>query len=140
MPDIPGKNVRIYIEDSEGAGTFSPLAKATTDGWTINNTEVEVSHKDALGWRGLFPEGAIKSISGTVGFIFDDTAAQRRLEAVALSTVDPSALFQLRDGAGQMLQGRFQVSSFELGGETEGFPSATGTLASDGVIQQLPVP
>ena len=134
MPDIPGKTVTVHIEDSEGSGSYTKIAKATVHRLTISNSEVEVSHKDSGGFRDLFPQGSIKSLGITMSGLFDGTAAQLRLRAVAESTTDTSANFRFVDGNGEELQGRFQVSSFEFGGETEGFASYDATLASTGVI------
>lgn len=134
MADIPGKTVTLRIEDSAGSGTYTKIAKATTHRLSINNSEVEVSHKDSGGWRDLFPEGSIKSMQITMSMLFDGTAAQVRLRNVAESTTNPAANLQFVDGNGDRLVGEFQVSSYEYGGETEGFASADATFASNGPV------
>ena len=134
MADIPGKNVTLFIEDSDGAGTYTKIAKATVHRLSVNNSEVEVSHKDSGGWRDLFPEGSIKSMQITMSMLFDGTAAQLRLRALAESTTNPAGLIRFVDGNGERLSGEFQISSYEYGGETEGFASADATFSSNGVI------
>lgn len=135
MAGVPGKNVTVRIEDGVGIGTYTKLGKATVHRMVLNNSEVEVSHKDSGGWRDLFPEGSIKSMQVTMSLLLDDAdAPQAELRSRAESTVKPAANFQIVDGAGDRYVGEFQISTFELGGETEGFGATDITLASNGPI------
>ena len=134
MADIPGKDVTLHVEDSPGAGTYTKVAKATVHGLTINNTEVEVSHKDSGGFRDLFPEGSIKSAQITMSVLYDASATHALLFTTAMSATNPAANFRFLDGSGKILAGEFQISTIELGGETEGFASADLTLSSNGIF------
>jgi TP901-1 family phage major tail protein len=134
MADIPGKDVTLFIEDSPGAGTFTKIAKATVHRLTIANSEIEVSHKDSGGFRDLFPEGAIKSAQMTMSVLYDASATQATIFTTAMSTTNPAATFQFKDGSGKRLVGEFQLSNVELGGETEGFAGADVTMSSNGVF------
>lgn len=134
MADIPGKNITVKIEDAPSAGTYTKIARATVHRMSLNNTEVEVSHKDSGGWRDLFPEGSIKSMQITMSFQFSGSAEQELLASVARSTTNPAANFQFIDGNGDRYVGEFQVSTYELGGETEGFANADATLSSNGPV------
>ena len=139
MADNPGKEYVVLIEDTAGSGTWTVIAAGQSHSMTINNSEVEINTKDSGSWRDLFPAGSIKSITVSLQGVFTSTADQARLTAVAETTTGagPVANFKIRDGAGEDMHGDFQVTSYEMGGETEGFVSYSATLASTGAIARI---
>lgn len=135
MADIGGRDITLRIGDGGGPEAFTVIARATAHTLTINNTEIEINTKDSLGWRDLFPPGAIKSIACSMSGVFIDSADQDRLKTVALAA-DPAANFQLVDGSGDRYVGEYMVTNLELTGETEGVATFSANFASNGVITQ----
>lgn len=133
MPDIPGKDVLIYQGDGGGPEIFTKLASTQSDSVTINNSEVEKNTKNSGGFRELFAPGTIKSLSMNVRGVFEETADQDALLNLSMNA-SPSANFLFKLGGTRQLRGRFQVSSYEQSGETEGPTQFSGTFSSDGII------
>lgn len=136
MPRIPGKLVLLYIGDGGSPEAFSLIARGTAHSVTINNTEVEVNTKDSGGWRDVYPEGSIKSLSVTMDGVYEETADQEALRALAMSTVKPAGNFRLNLGGTRRFTGEFQVSSYQHSGETEGFAAFSVQLSSNGIITE----
>lgn len=136
MPDITGKSVLLYIGDGESPEVFSLIAAGTSHSMTINNTEVEKNSKDSGGWREVFPEGSIKSISLSMQGIFKETADQDLLRSLVMSTSNPAGNFRFNLGGTRRITGEFQVSSYEHSGDTEGFAQFTASFVSNGVITE----
>lgn len=135
MADITGKSVLLYIGDGGSPEAFSLIAAGTSHSVTISSTTVEKNSKDSGGWREIFPDGAIRSVSMTMSGIFTETAAQEALRAVAMSAT-PKANFRFNLGGTRRLTGQFQVTSYEHSGETEGFAQFTAQFESNGVITE----
>lgn len=134
MADITGKAVTLLVGDGGGGGeVFTTVAAATTHSLSISNSEVEFNTKDSGGWRDLFPTGSIKNISISASFQFTNTADQDRVKTIAMAA-DSSANFKFRDGSGEEFSGNFQITSFDLTGETEGFATFDISLSSNGII------
>lgn len=136
MPDIAGKEVLLYIEDPGTPGTFLLIAAGTSHTLTINNTEVDKNSKDSGGFREIFPEGSIKSVTISGSWIFQETADHDAVRDVAMSTSNPAATFRFNLGGTRRITGEFQVSSYEHNGDTEGFAGFSCQLASNGVITE----
>lgn len=125
-----GKNFLLQISGSGGLTTLSEL---TSNSFSINNSEVDVTNKDSGSWQEKFAAGTIKSAELSGEGVFSDAASINTMKDVAMNTT-PSATFRLLDGLGDYFEGEFQVNSFELTGETEGFATYSVSLASTGVV------
>ena len=90
--------------------------------------------KDSGGWREIFAPGVIKSMAMSVSGIWGEATAQAQLLTLAMSTVDPAANFIFTLGGTEQISGRFQVTSYEHSGETEGASSFSVSFESDGPI------
>lgn len=133
MADIPGKVVTLKVGDGEASEFFTTVAAATSHSLSVNNSLVEFNTKDSGGFRDLFPSGSIKSLSVSGSFQFVNTADQDRLKTVAM-LADPSLNAKFIDGSGDEFDGNWQIASFELTGETEGFATFDITLESNGPV------
>lgn len=135
MPDITGKSVLLYIGNGGAPEVFSLIAAGTSHSLTINQTEVEKNSKDSGGWREIFPTGSIRSISLSMSGIFRETADQDALRNLVMSS-NPEANFRFNLGGTRRITGKFQVTSYEHSGETEGFAQFTAQFSSNGVITE----
>lgn len=134
MADVTGKGVRLKIGDG-GTPTevFTTVAKSSSDSITINNSIVEVNHKDSGVFRDIAAGGSITSITVSSSFIFTDQADVDRLKTVSMAA-DKSINARLVDGAGDEFDGTWFLASFEITGEVEGNANASVTLESNGTI------
>lgn len=133
MAQVRGRDITLRIGDGGSPENFTTIARGTAHTITIGNSEVEINTKDSLGWRDLFPEGAIKNVAVSMSGVFIVSADQARLKAVALDS-RPAANFQVVDGSGDRLVGEFMVPSYESTGETEGVATFSASFASNGVV------
>ena len=119
-----GRRIRISLD-----GTV--IAGARTDSMTINNEPIDITDKDALGWRTLLADVATRSIDASVdGVMVDDT-----LIVLAMGTgaaLLPSATIDV-EGIGSFA-GDFYLNSLELGGAHDGENTFSSSLQSSGVI------
>lgn len=135
MPDIPGKQVLLYMGNGGAPEVFSLIAAGTSHSMTVNQTEVEKNSKDSGGWREIFPVGSIRSISLSMTGIFKETADQDALRNLVMSS-NPEANFRFNLGGTRRITGKFQITSYEHSGETEGFAQFTAQFSSNGVITE----
>lgn len=139
MADIPGKQVLLYIGDGGGPETFGLIAAGTSHSVTITNTEVDKNSKDSGGYREVFPAGSIKSCQISMTGIYTETANQEALRNM-VNADPPSGNFRFYLGGTRMIEGQFQVTSYEHSGETEGFAQFTAQFTSNGVFTDSPTP
>ena len=134
MPNSQGKNLRVQVELPPGSGQYQTVSLASTDGMTVNNTQVDNTNKDSGGWRDIFTEGSVKSVTLTNEHTFGSTASQNRVRDIAFST-DPKIHARLiDDDVNWFVEGDFHITSYEHTGEVEGFVNASVTLESTGVV------
>ena len=142
MAKSQGKRFRVQVPSST-AGTppdpdtnadWESIAVTSSDAFTLTNSEVEDTDKDAGGWRGIFTAGSIKSISATSSFAFADEASHSKLDEVSMN-VDPNIDLRLVDlDLGTYKSGNFHIADISRTGETEGFVTADVTFNSNGVV------
>lgn len=132
MADIPGKAVILKVGDGGGPEVFTTVAAALSNAVSINNSPVEFNTKDSA-FRKLFPTGSIKSATITGNYQFINSADQDRLKTVAFAA-DSSLNIKLVDGSGEEIDGNFQITTFDLTGEAEGYASFDITLESNGTF------
>jgi predicted secreted protein len=107
------------------------IAGAVTDNLTINNEPIDITDKDAAGWRTMLADVGVRSIEASVeGVLINST-----LIAIAVGTA--SSLLAAHtleiDGIGDF-SGNFYMSSFEITGEQEDAIRFTAQLVSSGTI------
>lgn len=142
MAKSQGKNLRVQIPADSVTGDPDPtvsadwtsIALTSSDGFTVTNTEVEDTDKDAGGWKGIFTAGSIKSLSATSSFAFADEVSHAKLDEVAMSA-NPNIQLRLVDlDDGTFKSGNFHIADMSLTGEVEGFVTADVTFNSNGII------
>lgn len=109
-----------------GAGSFTQVEDQRTTGFSINGSMIDLTSKDSGGWREL-AAGGIKECSLSAEGVWTGSTQQQAIRAAAMS----GALndYQVDDGA-EVLEGSFQVTSFEISGGHDGEQTYTATLES----------
>jgi TP901-1 family phage major tail protein len=131
-----GRSFLVKIGDGAGSETFTTLAGINSKSITINNSSIDVTTPDASTPGGvLFAESlnGLKSVSLTGDGIFLDETSEARLNTVAMAA-DPLANFQIVTPDFGTYAGAFRVTSFELGGETEGAVTFSASFESSGAV------
>lgn len=125
-----GREFLLQIGDGGSPATFSNLGGFRTNAFRMNNEEVDITNKDSNGFRELLEGAGVQSVSITGAGVFTDSAAQSRAwDNARNKTFDDYAM--VIKGLGRV-EGRFQLSSFEFGGEHNAEETFTITLSSSG--------
>lgn len=132
-----GRSFLLKVGDGEASETFTTVAGINSKSITVNNSAIDVTTPDAT-----TPGGALwsQSMSGlkqvTVsgdGIFIDESAQEGRLNTVAMSAA-ATANFEIVIPDFGTYSGEFRITSFELGGETEGAVTFSISLESNGEI------
>lgn len=109
-----------------GAGSFSQVEDQRTTGVSINGEMIDITNKDSGGWRELLA-GSIRSMSLSVEGVWTGSTHQQALRDIAMT----GALndYQVDDGV-EVIEGSFQVTSFEMSGAHDGEQTYSATLES----------
>lgn len=131
---MPKKGRDLLLKEGDGASpeTFATVAGLRPTSFTIDGETVDVTHKGSAGWRDLLPEGGTTSISisaGGVNLSAEDTISNLRDRAIAKTL----HAYQLDDGE-DVLEGDFQITSFEVSGGHDEEQSFSITLESSGEV------
>ena len=130
-----GRSFLLKVGDGEASETFTTVAGINSKSITVNNSAIDVTTPDAT-----TPGGALWSqsmdglkqitVSGD-GIFIDESAQEGRLNTVAMSAT-PTANFEIVIPDFGTYSGEFRITSFELGGETEGAVTFSISLESNG--------
>ena len=132
-----GRSFLLKVGDGEASETFTAVAGLNSKSITINNSAIDVTTPDSTTPGGALWSQSLNglkavSVSGD-GIFLDESAQEGRLNTVA-TAADPVANFEIVIPDFGTYSGEFRVTSFELGGETEGAVTFSISLESNGVI------
>ena len=106
------------------------VADCRTHTLRINHELVDITNKSSNGFRTLLEGAGTKSISITMGGIMTNDAGYETLQGYCNSGTINAMAMGWADS--DTLEGNFQVSSFEIGGEHNGEQTFSVTLESSG--------
>lgn len=128
MPPINGNLFVLKEGDGEATETFATVAGLRGTSFSINGEAVDVTDKDADGFRQLLDGGGLKTLSITAdGTYLTGDAQQDNLEARA--TDGSIHNYQVTDGT-KTIEGAFQVVSYEGDGPMNEGATFSVTLES----------
>lgn len=132
-----GRSFLLKVGDGEASETFTAVAGLNSKSITINNSAIDVTTPDSTTPGGALWSQSLNglkavSVSGD-GIFLDESAQEGRLNTVA-TQADPVANFEIVIPDFGTYSGEFRVTSFELGGETEGAVTFSISLESNGTI------
>lgn len=110
-----GRNILLKISDGTSPGSFTSIAGLRSKTITINNETVDITTSDNAPWRQLLDNSGARTVSISGSGVFQDDAAVNSIEDLVMdgTTQEFQAVFE----NGDIIQGVFQVTSFEYGGE-----------------------
>jgi len=132
-----GRSFLLKVGDAASPEVFTAVAGPNTKSITINNSAIDVTTPDSTTPGGALWSQSLNglkavSVSGD-GIFLDESAQEGRLNTVA-TNADPVANFEIVIPDFGTYSGEFRVTSFELGGETEGAVTFSISLESNGEI------
>lgn len=113
-----GRSILLKIGDGLSGPSFSTVGGIRSKTLTVNNETVDITDSDNAPWRVLMADAGIRSVALSGSGVFKDEDAINSVEDLALSGQVED--FQMVFGNGDIMQGLFQVTSFEYGGEHNG--------------------
>jgi TP901-1 family phage major tail protein len=135
-----GRALLLKIGDGGGSEVFSALAGINSKTLTINNSAIDVTTPDASAPGGILFASSLnglKSVSVSGDGVFLSDTAEARLNTVAMQA-DPVANFEIVVPTFGTYAGEFRVTSYEMGGETEGGVTFSTSLESNGTVTFTP--
>lgn len=127
-----GRSILLKISDGSSPASFTTIAGIRSRTITVNNESVDITTSDEAPWRQLMGDVGLRSVSLSGSGVFQDDAAVNSIEDLALAgTLEE---FQIVFGNGDIMQGVFQVTSFEYGGEHTAEQTYSISLESGGIV------
>lgn len=132
-----GRSFLLKVGDAATPEVFTAVAGLNSKSITINNSAIDVTTPDSTTPGGALWSQSLNglkavSVSGD-GIFLDESAQEGRLNTIA-TDADPVANFEIVIPDFGTYSGEFRVTSFELGGETEGAVTFSISLESNGTI------
>ncbi|MEO1719248.1 MAG: phage major tail protein, TP901-1 family [Pseudomonadota bacterium] len=113
-----GRDLLLKI-DIDGSGTFETVAGLRSRSIALNAETVDVTHQESAGqWRELLACAGAKTARVSGSGIFKDAASDQRIREVIFAGDIP--VFQIVVPDFGVLEGAFQITSFELQGRHDG--------------------
>ncbi len=115
--------------------TWATIGGMRSTGGSINNEMIDVTNKDNMPWRTQI-EGGIKSMSLTLGGVFNNQATLRTAMELAMSGLIKR--YQLVTGNGDTYEGSFKITKCDRTGEHSGEETYSLSLESSGEVVFTP--
>jgi TP901-1 family phage major tail protein len=132
-----GRSFLLKVGDGAASEAFTTIAGFNSKSFTINNSAIDATTPDSTTPGGKLWSQSLNGLkSMTVsgdGVFLDEAAQDGRLNTIALEA-DPVANFEIVVPDFGTYSGEFRVTSFEMGGETEGAVTFSLSLESNGEI------
>jgi TP901-1 family phage major tail protein len=136
MSAQPGDLFLLKQGDGAGPEVFTTVAGLRGTSYSINGTQVDVTHKGSAGWRTLLSGGSVASLSISADGVLLATGGALNAQQALLRTRTLARTlhnYQIDDGS-DVVQAAFQVTSFEASGPHGGEQTFSITLESSGAI------
>lgn len=127
-----GKDLLLKI-DSDGTGTFVTVAGLRSRTLTFNAESVDITHTESAGrWRELLEGAGAKHARVTGAGIFKDAASDALMRTYVFNGTIRAWQIVIPDFG--IVQGPFQINTFELTGRHDGEVGFDLTLDSAGEL------
>jgi TP901-1 family phage major tail protein len=127
-----GKDLLLKV-DSDGAGTYVTVAGLRTRSLTFNSETVDVTDSESAGqWRELLAGAGLKHAKLAGAGIFKDAVSDALMQSLFFNGTIRA--WQAVIPAFGIVQGLFQISSFDLSGKHDGEIAFNLALESAGPL------
>jgi TP901-1 family phage major tail protein len=130
-----GRSILLKVGNGASPQTFTSIGGLRSKNITINNETVDITSGNTAPWRQLLADAGLRSAALSGSGVFEDDAAILEVEAMAFDGSHEE--FQLVFGNGDIIQGVFQVTSFQYAGEHNGEQTYSISLESAGVCTMM---
>ena len=127
-----GSAFLLKIGDGAASPAFATVAGLRTTQMSINGEAVVVTNKGSGGWRELLSGAGVRSVSVAAAGIFTGSAAEMRVQALALN--GELSACQLAFESGATMTGQFLVTRLDHAGDFNGERQYTLALESSGPV------
>jgi len=127
-----GLDFIIQIEDAATPGSFQTIGGFRSNGMSVNSETVDITSKKSNGWRALLAGAGVRSMSLSGAGVFDNDAYFRQCMQHMLNS--EIATYRLLVPNYGQFEGRFQITSLDMGGEHNGEVTYSLSLESAGEI------
>jgi len=127
-----GRDILLQISDGVSPATFTTVAGLRSKTLTINNESVDITTADEAPWRQLLGDTGMRSVSISGAGVFQDDATINLIEDLSLN--GNLEEFLVIFGNSDQMQGVFQVTSFEYGGEHTAEQTYSISLESASIV------
>ena len=127
-----GSAFLLKIGDGAPSPAFATVAGLRTTQMSINGEAVVVTNKGSGGWRELLSGAGVRSVSVAAAGIFTGSAAEVRVQALALN--GELSACQLVFESGATMTGQFLVTRLDHAGDFNGERQDTLALESSGPV------
>jgi len=137
MPNRAGVNLLIYVEDSEGSGTYSALGGQNSATVTLNTELIETTDKLGNEFVEYLEEHGIQSMSVSGAGLIDSSASEEVVRAASYNRKGVNCIIVFTDSgplAGARVAARFMIPSYEVAGEHTDAQNYSITLESNGSV------
>lgn len=132
MAAAPGRDLRISYNSAATGGTFTAIAGAQTDGFTITREGIPITDKDDEGVQKMLAETGVWGMEANVEGVLLDTKLLT-LAMNAGSTTFPR--LQIEASGFGTITGNFYLGNFQVNGEQGANPiTFTAQLQSSGTM------
>jgi TP901-1 family phage major tail protein len=135
MAASKGRSILLKISDGTSPGAFTSIAGLRSKTITVNNETVDITTSDDAPWRQLLANTGIRTVSVSGSGVFQDDSAVNDVEDLAMNGL--SQEFQMVFENGDIIQGTFQVTSFEYGGEHTAEQTYSASFESAGNVSLI---
>ena len=119
--------------DSDGNGLFVTVAGLRTRSLGFNAEAVDITHQESSGqWRELLAGAGVRSARASGAGIFKDAASDELIRQVFFDGIIRNWQILIPDFG--VVEGAFQIASFELTGRHDGEVSFEMSLESAGAL------
>ena len=130
-----GRGMLLKLSNGASPPTFTTIGGIREKSLTINNESVDITTSNTAPWRQLLGDAGMRSVSLSGSGVFEDEAAIKLVEALALS--GNLQEFQMTFANGDLYQGLFQVTSFQHTGAHNSEQTYSISLESASIITLL---
>lgn len=129
MPISKGRSMLLKIGSGGGATTVAAMRSTK---FTINGELVDATSKDNAGMRTLLADGGVSKLTVSANGILSGSAQGSDFVTKTLArTVDA---YRLEFDNGDLIEGSFQLTQFEVTGDYNGEQTYALTLESSGTL------
>ena len=115
---------------------FTTVGGLRTTSFTHNNQTVDTTNKESGAWRELLDGAGTRSITIAGSGVFTDAASEETVRGFAMNNQIKN--YQMTFGNGDVMEGAFQITSYQRAGNYNNEETYSLSLASAGAITFTP--